>query len=214
MRKQSRHQSVINLQSDAENSDDHWLKQFENKLQKNSVQPRGSVYDEINSIMNNSKSKHNSVQDAVSDMMARSGLSTYLDNVKSSQNKDAAQPKKVAQNISENERPQDSKLPQVIQDKASIKNTLDNIIKETKGNMPIPAIIARLQSLHARDVPNDENWNDEKLIRLVSQLNLQAKKDNPSNYENFDMLGKDDHSSSAEIDPSNSDAFHALMPAK
>jgi hypothetical protein len=46
-------------------------------------------------------------------------------------------------------------------------------------------------------------------------MNLQAKKDNPASYDNFDQLGQRDYSSAdSEIDPSNTDAFHALQPAK
>src|SRR5277367_2773358 len=96
MAKQPRHQSVVTRQSDAENNDDHWLKQFENSLQKNSVQSRDSanLFDQINSIMN-TKSKYPSVQAAVDDMMHRSGLSDYLDNVKLSEHNES--PKKTAQ---------------------------------------------------------------------------------------------------------------------
>ena len=225
MSKQSRHQSVVNRQSDADFSQDHWLKQFEAKLQKTSVQPRGqSVYDQINSIMN-TKSKYPSVQAAVDDMMQRSGLSTYLDTVKQS-NEGPKHPKKVAQ-LSKDMREETNKgtdyenenndqaIPQVIKEKPSIARTLDNIVRDSKGNMPIPAIIARLHSLHARDISDDGAWEDERLIHLVSKLNLQAKKNNPTNFENFDMLGRGDHSTAdSDIDASNTDAFNALLPAK
>lgn len=213
--KQPRHQAVISRQSDADHSDEHWLREFENKLQKTSVQPRGeSVYDQITSIMN-TNSKYPSVQAAVDDMMQRSGLSNYLDNVKQSQEEiPVTQPRKIAQQqqpTSQNT----NNLPKVIKEKPSIFNTLENIIKDSRGNMPLPAIIARLHSLHARDISDEGAWEDENLIRLVSQLNLQAKKDNPGNFENFDQLGQGDRSASdSDIDSSNTDAFHALLPAK
>lgn len=215
MPKQPRHQSVISRQSDSEYSDDHWLREFESKLQKTSVQPRGeSLYDQINSIMN-TKSKYPSVQAAVDDMMHRSGLSTYLDNVKNSHDSSVRHPQKTAQKATEAKSPVNDKIPQVLQEKPSIKRTLENIIKETKGNMPVPAIIARLHSLHARDISDEGAWDDERLIRLVSQLNLQAKKDNPTSYENFDHLGQGDRGTAdSDIDASNTDAFNALMPAK
>jgi hypothetical protein len=223
MAKQPRHQTVISRQSDSDYSEDHWLREFESKLQKTSVQPRGeSVYDQINSIMN-TKSKYPSVQAAVDDMMHRSGLSTYLDNVKESHETPPARPKKVAQQIKIEKKPQVNEatpeqtdtIPQVIKEKPSIARTLDNIIKESKGNMPIPAIISRLHSLHARDISDEGAWDDERLLRLNSQLNLQAKKDNPSNFENFDHLGQGDRGTAdSDIDKSNTDAFNALMPAK
>jgi len=222
MSKQPRNQSVISRQSDSGNSEDHWLREFENKLQKTSVQPRGeSVYDQINSIMN-TKSKYPSVQAAVDDMMHRSGLSTYLDNVKESQ-EGIQNPKKVAQQITVEKKPEGNDasptkhhgIPQVIKEKPSIARTLDNILKESKGNMSVPAIIARLHSLHSRDISEEGAWDDEHLIRLVSRLNLQAKKDNPSNFENFDHLGQGDRGTAdSDIDRSNTDAFSALMPAK
>jgi len=209
MVKNSRHQGVISRQSDESYSEDHWLKEFENKLQKTSVQPRGhSLFDQISSIMN-TKSKYPSVQAAVDDMMQRSGLTAYLDNVKTSTEETSGKPKKTAQ------LKEDSKIPDVIKAKPSIKHTLENIIRETRGNIPVPAIISRLRALHAADISDESAWEDEKLIRLVSSCNLQAKKDNPGNYDHFDDLGRGDHSTAdSDIDASNTDAFNALMPAK
>lgn len=206
MGKNSRHQGVISRQSDESYSEDHWLKEFENKLQKTSVQPRGhDLFDQISSIMN-TKSKYPSVQAAVDDMMQRSGLTAYLDNVKTSTEDTSGQSKKTAQNNS---------APDVIREKPSIKTTLENIIKETRGNIPVPAVISRLRALHAADISDEGAWEDEKLIRLVSQYNLQAKKNNPGSYDNFDNLGQGDHSTvDSDIDPSNTDAFNALMPSK
>ncbi len=210
MSKNSRHQSVINRQSDAPESDDHWLRAFENSLQKTSVQPRGnSLFEQISTIMNG-KSKYPSVQAAVDDMMQRSGLTDYLQ-TKTSSSEEAApsKPRKTAQaNVNAN-------MPKIIQDKPSILNTLENIVKESKGNLSVPAIISRLRSLHAGDISNEASWEDDKLIRLVSQYNLQAKTSNPSSYDNFSQLGQGDHSTAdSDIDPSNTDAFNALMPAK
>lgn len=210
MSRHPRHQSVISRQSDAPDSDDHWLRAFENSLQKTSVQPRGnSLFDQISTIMNG-KSKYPSVQAAVDDMMHRSGLTDYLQTKTSSDEEiPASKPRKTAQsNVNAN-------MPKVIQDKPSILNTLENIVKESKGNLSVPAIISRLRSLHAGDISNESTWDDDKLIRLVSQYNLQAKTNNPSSYDNFNQLGQGDHSTAdSDIDPSNTDAFNALMPAK
>lgn len=209
MSKQTRHQAVISRQSE-EGQSDHWLREFENKLQKTSVQPRGqSVYDEISSIMN-TRSKYPSVQAAVDDMMHRSGLSTYLDTVKESQEKiPNEKPTKTAQEK------EDSKLPRVMKEVPGAKRTLENIIKETKGNSPISAIIQKLRSLHARDTADESVWDDENLLRLVSKCNLEAKKSNPGVFDNYDQLGKIDHANlDTDIDASNTDAFNILMPAK
>lgn|SRR5574337_335932 len=215
MSRQSRHQTVITRQSDEPYSEDHWLREFENKLQSTAVQPRGqSLYDQITSIMN-TKSKYPSVQAAVDDMMQRSGLTAYLENVKVSEDNSPKQPKKVAQDMAKNKIQENPKMPEVVKEKPSILRTLENIVRETRGNMPVPAVIARLRSLHARDVSNEKAWEDDKLIRLVSQYNLQAKKDNPGTFDKFDNLGKSDHSANeSDFDASNTDAFNILMPAK
>jgi len=209
MSRQPRHQTVVSRQSDASYSEDHWLKEFENKLQSTAVQPRGqSLYDQIHTIMNG-KSKYPSVQAAVDDMMQRSGLTAYLDNVKTSEEETSGKSKKVAQQQF------DDSTPEVIKMKPSILGTLENIIKETKGNIPVPAIIRRLRALHAADVSDENAWDEDKLIRLVSNYNLRAKTDNPSSYDNFSNLGKGDHSTAdSDIDQSNTDAFNILMPAK
>lgn len=201
---------MINRQSDASYSEDHWLKEFENKLQKTSVQPRGnSLFDQISTIMNG-KSKYPSVQAAVDDMMQRSGLTDYLQTKTSSE---AAPPSTKSRKTAQSNA--NANMPKIIQDKPSILNTLENIVKESKGNLSVPAIISRLRSLHAGDISNEASWEDDKLIRLVSQYNLQAKTSNPSSYDNFSQLGQGDHSTAdSDIDPSNTDAFNALMPAK
>src|SRR5579864_371248 len=139
MTKNSRSQPVISRQSDGEDSDNHWLRQFEDKLQKTSVQPRGqSLYDQISSIMN-TKSKYPSVRAAVDDMMQRSGLSDYLDNVKTSEETLDERSRKTAQDYKAKQRAEtrQGKTPQVIQQKPSILHTLENIVKESRGNLPI-----------------------------------------------------------------------------
>ena len=215
MAKNYRQQGVVSRQSDSSYSEDHWLKEFENKLQSTAVQPRGqSLFDQISSIMN-TKSKYPSVQAAVDDMMHRSGLTAYLDNVKTS-TEEAGGPKKTAQ--TQDKQPakhEPKKGPKILEKIPGLKRTLENIIKETRGNMPISAVIARLQSLHSKDSNDAKIWDDEELLRLVSKCNLEAKKSNPGVFENFDNLGQTDHGNNeSDIDPSNTDAFNALMPAK
>ena len=211
MAKQSRNQPVINRQSDVSQSDDHWLRQFEEKLQKSSVQPRGNdLIEQINSIMN-TKSKYPSVQAAVDDMMNRSGLSSYLDNVKISEHVDPNSPKKTAYQAPDKK----DRTPDVIKRKKDILQTLKNIIDESKGNLALPTIISKLHSIHAGDVAEESAWDDDKLLELASHLNMKAKAANPSNFDSYNALGKGDHSTAeSDIDPSNNDMFHVLMPAK
>ena len=209
MAKHQRNQSVISRQSDSENNDNHWLKQFENSLQKNSVQGRDPhLFDQINSIMN-TKSKYPNVQAAVDDMMNRSGLNGYLDNVKLSEHNETSSPKKTAQ------QKHNDKTPEVIKKKPEVLQVLNNIIDDSRGNMSIPSIVHKLQAMYSKEISDEAAWNDDRLIILIADLNLKAKANNPSNYENYNSLGKRDHSTAdSDIDAANTDAFSALMPAR
>jgi hypothetical protein len=205
--KYSKNQSFSSA-SDSSYDECHWLKQFEDKLLKTSVQSKSNdVYDQITSIMN-SKSKYSSVQEAVSEMMNRSGLNDYLNKNKIAEAQDSSSSSK-----SPELQTKEYKMPLVIQMHPDILNTLENIITDSKGNKSVPTILNKLHSLHAKDVGDEAAWEDDKLIRLISKMNLEAKTNNPGSYENFSGLGKQDNSI-ADLDTSNSDAFSGLMPAK
>lgn len=209
-----RHQSVVSRQSDSAIDEDHWLKQFQKNLEKGAVQPRQdrSLFDQINTIMN-TKSKYPSVDAAVEDMKERSGLTAYLDKVKHSNETSESTTKTAGDNNQAFDKKVDL-TPIVIKKKPNIKTTLENYIKDTKGNLPVPAIIEKLRSIHQSDVSDAKDWDDDNLIRLVSSLNLEAKKNNPASYEDYSNLGSRDSITDSEIDPSNTDAFFALNPVK
>jgi hypothetical protein len=211
MSKYQRYSAVVNRNSDENVSEDHWLKQFEKNLQKDAVQPRSqqSLFDQINTIMNR-KSKYPSVEAAVEDMKDRSGLTAYLDKVKQSE-------EELQTNIkiaTDENQVIDKHIPIVIKKHPAIRRTFENCIKDTKGNLSIPAIIERVRSIHQGDVSEAKDWDENKLIYFVSNLNLEAKKNNPSNFEEYSNLGGHDSNSNQDIDPSNTDAFFALSPAK
>jgi hypothetical protein len=220
MSKYIRHQSVVSRNTDEHISEDHWLKKFENTLQKGAVQPKSqqSLFDQINSIMNGSGSKHTSVQSAVDDMMQRSGLTNYLKvseqevpktKTASDQNND------FDKSLPVEPKQKDTTTPDVIRTNPNVLKTLENYIRATRGNLPIPAIIDKIRSIHHADVSEDKAWDDDKLIRLVSKLNLEAKKNNPASYEDYNNLAVGDRDNAeSDVDPSNTDAFNALMPAK
>lgn len=208
MSKYQRYQAAIIRNSDENFSEDHWLKQFEKNLQKDAVQPKSqqSLFDQINTIMNRT-SKHTSVEAAVADMKERSGLTAYLKNAEI----EATEKSNVTKQASDDK--SNKKMPVVIQKFPGILITLENCIRDSKGNLPIPAIIERIKSIHHNDVSDEKDWEQDDLMYLVSQLNLDAKKNNPTNYDNYHNLGSRD-SSNAEIDPSNMDAFFGLNPAR
>lgn len=204
MSKYVRYQPSISRHSDASLDEDNWLNKIQKGLEKGAVQPKSvdnSLFHQINSIMNGN-SKYPSVAAAVEDMKERSGLTAYLNKMSEEENLNN---KKVASDS------QEKNIPIVIQKAPSIKNTLENYIRDTKGNIPVPAIIEKLKSIHRNDVSDVKDWEDDMLIRLVSQKNLEAKRSNPDNMDYNNLGIRDDGS---DIDPSNTDAFYALSPAK
>lgn len=209
-------------------------------MEKDAVQPkRNDIYEQINSIMNGTKSKYTSVSEAVEEMKQRSGLNDYL---KISEQEEVLPVKTADQNL-ENKNTSSidnvhnkipinhltdksfnqhndiknnhSATPSVIVQKPNIVQTLQNIINDSRGHLSIPAIVNKLHSLHQKDIPEAADWDDEKLLRLISKMNLEAKKHNSHFDESqYAHLGTRDHSTSSTVDPSNSDAFHSLMPTK
>lgn len=213
MSKNGRHQTVINRTSDESIGEDNWLTQLAKTLEKSAVQPKSvdsSMFDQINSIMN-SKSKYPNVAAAVEDMKERSGLKAYLDKlsadktVKKASDDNNAFIKKVETK---------EMMPVIFKKCPQIKTTFENYVKENKGNLPVPAIIDKIRSIHQSDVSDARDWDNDDLIKFVSKLNLKAKADNPALGMNEHNLGTIDDMNDSEIDPSNTDAFYALTPVK
>lgn len=200
--KYSRHQAIINREKDAHIDDDYWFKQFEKNLEKSAVQSKrvdDQLFHQMNSIMNSkSRSKYTSVSAAVEDMMQRSGLTSYLKNVKVSETK----PNKKTANDNQ---------PQIIKDNPNILNTLNNIID--KGNLATPTIIDELRRIYKNEIDDDAAWDDPKLISLVTKMNLDKRKEK-FNPENELHLGKQEISGDYDYDAANEDVFHSLNPAK
>lgn len=216
--KYNRHSSVVSRQSEQPVDEDTWLHRFEKSLLKDAVQTRkqdSSLFDQINTIMNG-KSKFPNVDAAVQDMQERSGLTAYLQKIKQSSEEPTVPTARKTASV-DNQSAIDKKVnlsPIVVQKSPQIKKTIENYIKDTKGNLPVPAIIDKIRSIHSKDVPDPKDWDDDKLIILVSNLNLSAKKDNPETFQDYGNLGTRDTGSNSDIDPSNSDAFHSLTPVK
>lgn len=210
MTKYRRQQPTITRQSDENSSEDYWLNEFEKKL---AVQPANhSLFDQISNIMN-SKSKYPSVEAAVEDMKERSGFAAFVKELSKTSDTEEA----TTKTAEDHNQAIDKKIdltPIVIKKCPTVKSTLENYIRDTRGNLPIPAIIDKIKSIHRSDVSDAKDWDDDKLMKLVSRLNLEAKKNNPGSYENYSNLGRRDMSGDSEMDPSNRDAFHALNPAK
>ena len=222
----SRYQTIVSRESDLKIDEDHWLKQLEKNLEKNAVQSRRvdqSLFDQINGIMNN-KSKYSSVSAAVEDMMQRSGLTGYLSKTSQEEQSNGklnnlSREDKVASHheLSKKEEKQLQKatkiiLPILFKKVPFVKKTIENYIKDTKGNLPVPAIVEKIKAIHNKDVDDAKDWEDINLLKFISDSNFKEKSSN-SNHSNDSNLG---FVRDTEIDQndSNTDAFSALMPAK
>lgn len=206
MARYTRHQPAVIRESDSSSSEDNWMNQLAKNLERNAVEPRQqkSMYDQINNIMNNSKkSKFSSVEDAVQDMRERSGLVDYLKKVKSAVNRKA---EKKAQAQTQN------KEPQIFQSAPMVKNTLENFIRENRGNSTVPAIVEKIKEIHNGDVSNAADWDDENFITYVSDLNTKEKAKHPVNDAEYMELGRSTRLQDKDVDVENTDAFHSLMP--
>ena len=201
MSRYTRHQPSVIRECDA--SDD-WMKQLEKNLERSAVEPHKdkSIYDQITSIMNNKKSKFSSVEDAVQDMRERSGLTAYLEKVK-----------KAQQSFAEKKAQAENGTPSIFTVAPTVKNTLENFVHETRGNATVPAIIEKLKEIHRMDIPDPKHWEDDNLVRYVSNLNAKEKQKYPRNEAEYIDLGKAPRLQDKDIDTENTDAFHSLMPA-
>lgn len=192
----------------------NWMDEFAANLEKSSTQSKSkansSIYDQISSIMGN-KSKYPTVEAAVDDMKERSGMKKFIDKLQSQgQNEGSTKKKAECGPCAEKH---DNKKVQVFEDVPQLKETIDNYTEETHGNLPLPAIIEKIKSIHKSDVVDDSAWDDDGFLHYVNDKNIESKKKHPNEDINYRNLGKLQHFNDDEIDPSNNDALHALTPA-
>lgn len=196
----------------------NWMSDFAKNIAKTSVQSRKkdeSIYDQITSIMNTNKSKYSSVEDVVRDMQERSGIIDYQNKIKSM----AQAIKNAACSCEEKDHdhssPHKNEKPQIkiFTMKPQIKETFDNYIEDTKGNLPIPAIIEKIKGIHRNDITDDASWDDDGLMQYVNEKCIDVKKMYPDDDTSNAGLGKIPHYDDKDIDPSNDDALFSLEPA-
>jgi hypothetical protein len=172
---------------------------FAKELAKQSVQPKSqvdSLYEQMYSIINGTKPRYPSMEAAVQDMLDRTGISTYKRQLQAEQQNT----KRANIQVSLFE-----KVPQ-------IKQTIDNYIQSTRGNLLVPEILSQIKSIHKNDVPDAADWGSPSLLTYINDKNISEKKMHP------DMVGLDHdlgrvNYHEEEIDPSNTDALHVLNPA-
>ena len=185
------------------NSNEDWVSEFAKHINKQSVEPKSqadySIYDQLSSIMRGNKPKYPSVEAAVKDMRERTGLAEYTKQLRAeeeqTQNKTAD--KNMAVELF-------NKVPQ-------IRQTIDNYIKDTRGNLLVPEILDRIKSIHKKDVADNSEWTSPSLLTYIHTRNKEEKKLHPDTSSYSDLGKIDLHNN--EIDPSNLDALHMLNPA-
>lgn len=177
-------------------------KQSLKKTATKSKEQDNYLFHQLNSIMNKSKSKFSSVDEAVEHMKKISGFSDYLEKTSKENSYENENLKSEAQ-VS-NEPTLFTKYPQ-------IKKTIENVISTTRGNISIPAILSKVADIYKRDVPNSSEWEDAKLFEFIRKLNLEAKTLYPSYHGYEGNLGFE--SSDNQVSPENEDAFYHLLPA-
>lgn len=171
---------------------------FAKELAKNSVQPKSqvdSLYEQMYSIINGNKPKYPSVDAALQDMLDRTGISNYKRQLQAAQ---------TTTKVAEIQVELFEKVPQ-------IKQTIDNYIQSTNGNLLVPEILSYIKSIHKNDVPEMADWGSPALLTYINDKNIAEKKMHPdSNGLDHDLGRIDFHDQ--DIDPSNTDALHSLTP--
>lgn len=174
------------------NRDDHWMNEFVNQLQKQSVESKTNenLYKQIVHIMNNTKSRFSSIEEVVADMQERAGVKNLLK-------------KEAEENI--------SKLtePEVIINNPKLKELLKNYIAKTFGSASVPAVISGISQYLPNHI-NKEDLKSPEFIAYVFNLIKEEKLKNVKQEDNYHQISD---SSNDEVDPSNDDMFISLMPA-
>jgi hypothetical protein len=179
----------------------NWIDEFASALEKQSVQSAKSdrsLFDQISSIMGR-KSKYTSVEAAVEDMKERSGMKKFQNDLQV-KGTDSGSKKNAETNVD-----LFKKVPQ-------IKETVDNYITDTHGNLPLPAIVEWIKSIHRSDVVDQSDWDNPNFLRYLNEKNISEKKKYPNQDSSHSNLGKIPTFNDDEIDASNTDAFHILQP--
>lgn len=199
-----RTQPIVSRENGGYGSNDSWMQEFARHLEKNSVQSKSqseSIYDQLYSVIRGNKPKYPTVDAAVEDMRNRTGLAAYHNQLKAE--KDKAQNKTAQQKEIEVE---------LFHQVPQIKDTVDNYIRDTRGNLAVPEIVDKVRAIHKNDTPDNTVWANPSFLMYVHNKNMEEKKNHPDN-ENFNGLGKVDFQDS-QRDPSNEDALHILNPAQ
>lgn len=158
-----------------------------------------SVFQQLSSIIN-SKPRYATVDDAVKDMCDRTGLHTYLDNIKIADSK-----KKVSNAASDI--PESLKQYDFCED---IVNYIRNMIKNKSGlGVSIPQIQHDVFSLFGIKGLNSKDLINEDVAKFINDCIYNERKMLPDSIDNHN-IGKDVGKDLEE----NTDPWAGLIPSK
>jgi len=219
-----------------------WMTEFAKSMEKVSVEPmrnEPTLYDQISSIMGGtSKSKYPTVAAAVEDMKKRTGLAQLInqtvasEKVKKKAGLDIDKSKAYCDGCDRSDAectceegctcdvhcllkkksPSDNKI-KLFEENPQIKTAIDNYIETTHGHVVLPATLQHIKSLFSGDVIDESDWKDGAFLNYLKDKILEIQGKFPSNDDNYSDLGKIQQVNDADIDPSNTNALHSLMPA-
>lgn len=189
----SRDNSISNPRSE----DPSWVSDFVKNLEKSAVKSKQddfNMFEQINSILGNSKGKHSSVEDKILDMQRRTGL-LEINTVKN----------KIAQML--NSKYENSKY---LNDIPILKTFIDNYVEERPGTSVDAVVHSLLKVKEIKDsLPNSDDVPSE-IKHYINDKILESNMQAPNSGNNLN-IGKVDHS---DADVSSSDPFAICMPAK
>ncbi len=175
----SRHLSVISRDTSMTEepiAKPSWWDDFTKHLTNNAAKSQRSIYDEISSILGNSKSKFSSVEEAVQDLSQRTGLATFL-----------AQQKTASINE-----------PKIFQEIPEMKIFIDNYITDHPGTS-VEAVVHDLTKLNnVRDHLPDRSDVDLETRTYINDKIAELKALHPDMNDLNMNLGKVEHDSKVE----------------
>jgi hypothetical protein len=188
-----------------EGEEPSWINEYVNNLEKSSVESRKTVeqrslYDQISSIMGSNKPKYSTVEAAVDDMQERSGIKAYWNRIKD--------------NVNQIKQAQEASQAHIFVVCPQLKDTINNCVEDSRGNLSIPSIISRLKTIHKSDVGDTADWDDPAFLKYINDKNIEVKRRFPDAEINSSSLGKIHHFDDEDLDPSNKDMWRSLMPSK
>jgi hypothetical protein len=166
---------------DAPTSSSSWYNDFVGNLEKSSVQSQHSIYDEINAIIGNTKSKYSSVEEAVQDMRERTGLNAVLT------------AKQALAAIQE---------PEIFKQIPEMKTFIDNFVDDRPGTS-VESVIHDLMKIDTIRDRLPDRADVENDVRIYINRRLGDIKSQHTDLNKVDMhIGKvDDSTPSTGDDP-------------